>query len=117
VSQRALNDEQFGPYFHGTSAQLKEGDVLRGPGQGGRMTFDPPNESYSPGHVYYTTSPSQAESFAHAAARRHGGTPTVYEVHPGEGHEKDPETAGVKGWDVNYRSPTARVLREVGIRE
>jgi hypothetical protein len=117
VSHAALSPDQFGPYLHGTSSEFKPGDVLRGPGQGGKMTFDPPNESYSPHHVYMTTSPSQAEGFASRAARTHGGTARVYQVEPhAEGFEKDPETAGVKGWDVNYRSPSARVIREVEMR-
>lgn len=117
TSQGTLNEEQLGPYYHGTASRFEEGSTLRGPGQEGNFTFNPPHQTYSPEHVYYTTSQYQAESYAQTAARRRGGTPTVYQVQPGEGHEKDPETAGVKGWDVGYRSPTARVLKEVGMRE
>jgi len=117
TSQATLNQEQLGPYYHGTSARFQEGQELRGPGQEGARSFDPPHATYDPDRVYYTTSQYQAESYAERAARVHGGSPTVYEVHPGEGHEKDPETAGVKGWDVSYRSRNPRVLREVGMRE
>jgi hypothetical protein len=118
TSKTTLNEEQLGPYYHGTNEEFKPGDILRGPGQGGAMTFNPPNESYSPEHVYYTTSRSGAEGFAWAAAhRRKTGTPRVYEVEPHDG-EKDPETAGMKGgWDVAYRSPSATVLREIEYRE
>ena len=117
TSQSTLNEEQLGPYYHGTSKRFKEGDVLRGPGQGGKMTFDPPHFAYSPEHVYSTTLRHSAEGYAQTAAQRHGGTPTVYEIKPGEGLEKDPETEGVKGWDYGWRSPTAHVVREVGMRE
>ena len=117
MSHQALNEEQFGPYFHGTSAELKPGDVLNPPGQEGPRSFKNPHASYDPHQVYYTTSRSQAESYAASRAVKHGGSPRVYEVHPHGEVEKDPETAGVKGWDTGYRSPGARIHREIEYRQ
>jgi hypothetical protein len=117
MSHQALNEEQFGPYFHGTSAELRAGDVLNPPGQEGPRSFKVPHPLYSPEHVYFTTSRSQAESYAQSRATKHGGSPRVYEVEPHGETEKDPETAGVKGWDVSYRSPAARIRREIEYRQ
>ena len=116
TSRETLNEEQLGPYYHGTSSRFEEGHVLRGPGQEGPRTFKMPHATYDPEQVYHTTSRAQAESYAQGRALKHGGEPTVYEVRPEGPIERDPETAGVKGWDVSYRSPTAHVVREVGMR-
>lgn len=106
-----LNSQQF---FHGTNVEFKPGDVLQGPGYEGAMTFNPPHDLYSPHHVYFSSSISSAEGFAHSAVqRRKSGKPRVYEVEPNDEVESDPETEGIKGWDVGYRAPTARVKQEV----
>ena len=81
------------------------------------MTFNPPHAAYSPHHVYFSTNRASAEGFAATAASRRGGSPRVYEVHPHGEMEKDPETAGVSGWDFGYRAPAARIHREIPIRQ
>lgn len=67
--------------------------------------FDPPHVSYLPSMVYLTTSLSSAEKWGN-----------VYEVEAVGPVEKDPETANIPGWDVDYRASSARVVRRVSQR-
>ena len=90
-------------FFHGTSVELNEGDVLRPPGAAGRQTFDRPHVAYSPSHVYVTTSKAQAAAFAWSAAKKHGGEERVYEVEPHTDIEAHPETAA--RWWLGRESP------------
>lgn len=109
VSHRALSPKQF---LHGTSADLKEGQVIIPGGiMGKRKTSFSGLRSK---RVYVTTSPSSAESYSKQAVRAHGGEARVYEVEPHHPSlEPDPETAGMKGYESEMRTRHARVIRRV----
>ena len=90
-------------FFHGTNAELKEGDVIA-PGNA-QPSF---NYDRAPKHVYLTTSLRAAQNYAEFRASHTGGSPVVYEVYPIGPVRRDPE--GVRG---NYRAASARVIRKV----
>lgn len=102
MSHEALNDEQFGPYFHGTRHRLRKGQLLT-PG-GGPSSF-----SRSSGeHVHFTDDPGTAGQWADVAEGP-GGT-RVYHVQPKGPHEEDPEAE----FEGNYRtSHSVRVVKEL----
>lgn len=85
-----LNRRQF---FHGTNAELKEGDTLQ-PGP----TFD---------HVYMSSHRYLADTYASNRAVNRGGDPHVYRVQPTGDVSKDNR----ERW--SYKTTSARVVGEV----
>lgn len=77
TAQHALNEQQF---FHGTHREFAPGDNLVPPSSHGQGMAHA--ERSSGHHVYISTDPKEAHSYAALAAIRHGGTAHVYEVDP-----------------------------------
>lgn len=79
MSHRALNEEQFGPFFHGTKAELKPGEHI----ESGKA----PRTSYLSihGQNYFTPSYYNA-----AAAARAAGGSRIYKVEPTGEYGDDP---------------------------
>ncbi|UOQ58231.1 NAD(+)--rifampin ADP-ribosyltransferase [Leucobacter allii] len=106
--------EETGPFFHGTIAELRAGDLIT-PGR-------PSN--YRPEvvmrHVYFTALPDGAGLAAELAGELAGGsaTPRVYEVAPTGAFEDDPNVTDRKfpgNPTRSYRSAAPlRVVRELG---
>jgi hypothetical protein len=94
VSQRALNPEQFSPYYHGTEVDLEPGQMVE-PGR--RLE-----------HVYATSHPGWARVYS-GRMRKYGGNPRIYEVHPTGPVEMDPTKGGLGA--IRSRHPM-RVVRE-----
>jgi Rifampin ADP-ribosyl transferase len=90
------SDALSGPQFHGTKANLNEGDLIE-PGH-------PPNDSMTkPGHVYFTNTPKVAAGFSRGG-KVYRVEPTGkhtrdsgYEARPGETSRKSKEPLVVKG--------------------
>ena len=102
-----LSSEQF---FHGTAAELEEGDVIKP--NFGRATFE---HEYSREHVYLTPHLGRAKGYAESANYNAGGRDPskahVYEVEPLGPIEVDPEYAHLESKD--YRTTKARVIKKV----
>lgn len=105
------NPEESGPFFHGTTAALGEGDLLT-PGR-------PSN--YRPeiimNHIYFTATVTGAALAAELAEQLTGRAGRVYEVEPPEVWEDDPNVTD-KRFPGNptrsYRSrQPLRIVREV----
>jgi hypothetical protein len=98
-----------GPFFHGTKADLRPGDLLT-------AGF---NSNYRPGlvmnHVYFTALESGAGLAAELAAGE--SAPRVYEIEPTGTYENDPNVTDKKfpgNPTRSYRSVAPlRVVREV----
>jgi hypothetical protein len=92
------------PAYHGTSAELKPGDLIE---PGHEANFD----VTAPGHVYFTDEAHYGAAVNHAkrAARTKGGHPHVYRVEPTGEAEHDPDYA-VSGGSFRTKQP----LRVVG---
>jgi hypothetical protein len=98
-----------GPFFHGTKADLRVGDLLR-------AGF---NSNYRPevvmNHIYFTALQNGAGLAAELAAG--DGEPRVYEVEPTGGFENDPNVTDKKfpgNPTRSYRSTAPlRVVAEV----
>lgn len=91
--------------FHGTSAELKPGDLIT-PGH------EKNTDVTSAGHVYFASERhyGAAVQSAHRAVKRRGGAPHVYQVEPTGDAEADPDFA-VSGGSFRSRSPL-RVVSE-----
>ncbi|QIK62145.1 NAD(+)--rifampin ADP-ribosyltransferase [Leucobacter viscericola] len=102
-----------GPFFHGTTADLKAGDVLT---SGHRSNYRP---EVVMNHVYFTALVDGAGLAAELAAELSGGgaTPHVYEVAPTGGFENDPNVTDKKfpgNPTRSYRSAAPlRIVREI----
>jgi hypothetical protein len=72
-----LSEPQF---YHGTHREFAPGDTLTPPSVGGHKMAHP--ERSSGHHVYISTDPKEAHSYASLAAMRHGGKARVYQVDP-----------------------------------
>jgi len=98
-----------GPFFHGTKAQLKPGDLLSA---GYRSNYRP---EVIMNHIYFTALRDGAGLAAEVAAL--DGTPHVYEVEPTGEFENDPNVTDKKfpgNPTRSYRSTQPlRVIREV----
>lgn len=81
----ALDD---GPFFHGTKADLRVGDLLTA---GFRSNYRP---EIVMNHVYFTALPDGAGLAAELAAG--DGLPRVYEVEPTGAYEDDPNVTDKK---------------------
>ena len=77
TAAHVLSEPQF---YHGTHREFAPGDVLTPPSVGGHPMAHP--ERSSGHHVYISTDPKEAHSYAAMAALRHGGQPHVYQVDP-----------------------------------
>jgi hypothetical protein len=73
-----------GPFFHGTKADLRVGDLLTA---GFRSNYRP---EVVMNHIYFTALPDGAGLAAELAAG--GGAPRVYAVEPTGAFEDDPKT-------------------------
>lgn len=104
---RAVPDE--GPFFHGTKAQLRPGDLLTA---GFRSNYRP---EIVMNHVYFTALPDGAGLAAELAAG--DGEPHVYAVEPTGAFEDDPNVTDKKfpgNPTRSYRSRAPlRIVREV----
>jgi len=84
ASGSGANPEENGPFFHGTTAALGEGELLT-PGR-------PSN--YRPelimNHIYFTSTITGAALAAELAEQLTGGTGRVYEVEPAGDWHDDP---------------------------
>ena len=98
-----------GPFFHGTKAQLKPGELLSA---GHRSNYRP---EVIMNHIYFTALRDGAGLAAEVAAL--DGTPHVYEVEPTGEFENDPNVTDKKfpgNPTRSYRSTQPlRVIREV----
>lgn len=98
-----------GPFFHGTKADLRPGDLLTA---GFRSNYRP---EIVMNHVYFTALESGAGLAAELAAGE--GAPRVYEVEPTGTFENDPNVTDKKfpgNPTRSYRSvEPLRVVREV----
>lgn len=99
-----------GPFFHGTRAELRPGDLLTA---GFASNYRP---EVVMNHVYFTALVDGAGLAAEIAALA-GGTPHVYEVDPTGAFENDPNVTDKKfpgNPTRSYRSAAPlRVVREV----
>ena len=77
-----------GPFFHGTKANLRDGDLLRA---GFRSNYRP---EVVMNHVYFTALPNGAGLAAELAPG--DGAPRVYEVEPTGAFEDDPNVTDKK---------------------
>ena len=77
-----------GPFFHGTKADLREGDLLTA---GFRSNYRP---EVLMNHIYFTALPEGAGLAAELAAG--DGTPRVYRVEPTGPYEDDPNVTDKK---------------------
>ena len=96
-----------GPFFHGTKADLQDGDLLR---PGFRSNYRP---EVVMNHIYFTASPNGAGLAAELAAG--DGAPRVYAVEPTGAFEDDPNVTDKKfpgNPTRSYRS--AAPLRVIG---
>lgn len=91
--------------YHGTSAELKPGDLIE---PGHEANFD----VSKPGHVYFTDESryGSAVNYAKHTARTRGGQPHVYKVEPTGDVERDPDFA-VSGGSYRTKHPL-RVVEE-----
>jgi rifampin ADP-ribosylating transferase len=98
-----------GPFFHGTKADLRAGDLLTA---GFRSNYHP---EITMNHVYFTALVSGAGLAAELAAGE--AAPRVYEVEPTGAYEDDPNVTDKKfpgNPTRSYRSSAPlRVVREV----
>ncbi|WP_439591434.1 NAD(+)--rifampin ADP-ribosyltransferase [Microbacterium sp.] len=98
-----------GPFFHGTKADLRVGDLLTA---GFRSNYRP---EIVMNHVYFTALPDGAGLAAELAAG--DGEPRVYEVEPTGAFEDDPNVTDKKfpgNPTRSYRSAEPiRIVREV----
>ncbi|TFC44695.1 NAD(+)--rifampin ADP-ribosyltransferase [Cryobacterium sp. TMT2-10] len=98
-----------GPFFHGTKADLRDGDLLRA---GFRSNYRP---EVVMNHVYFTALPNGAGLAAELAAG--DGAPRVYAVEPTGAFEDDPNVTDKKfpgNPTRSYRSSAPlRVLGEI----
>ena len=98
-----------GPFFHGTKAVLRAGDLLRA---GFRSNYRP---DVVMNHIYFTALPNGAGLAAELAAG--DGVPRVYTVEPTGTFEDDPNVTDKKfpgNPTRSYRSAAPlRVVREV----
>jgi rifampin ADP-ribosylating transferase len=98
-----------GPYFHGTKAALRVGDLLTA---GFRSNYRP---EVLMNHIYFTATMDGAGLAAELAAGE--GAPHVYEVEPTGEFEDDPNVTDKKfpgNPTCSYRSAAPlRVVREV----
>lgn len=74
-------------FFHGTTAELAEGDLLD-PAQ----THDRVHPVSFPDRICFTTDPVRASFYADLAARKHGGERRVYKVEPTGQYWQDMQT-------------------------
>jgi NUDIX domain-containing protein/rifampin ADP-ribosyltransferase len=102
-------------WYHGTSAELKPGDMAEG---GHPSNFDKPKGRLD--HAYATPHVSTAAGYAEIAANKRGGRPRVYEVDRAHDMMPDPETGAAFGIDSqtiahpDWRSKAGfRVMREL----
>ena len=81
-----------GPFFHGTAAKLRPGDLLTA---GFRSNY---RSTVIMNHVYFTALPDGAGLAAELAVELLGGTgvPRVYEVEPTGAYEDDPNVTDKK---------------------
>ncbi|MEV7662078.1 NAD(+)--rifampin ADP-ribosyltransferase [Paenarthrobacter sp. NPDC089316] len=105
-----MNDQpDEGPFFHGTKANLRSGDLLRA---GFRSNYRP---EVVMNHIYFTALRDGAGLAAELAAG--DGEPRVYEVEPTGSFEDDPNVTDKKfpgNPTRSYRSSAPlRVVREV----
>ena len=100
---------EAGPFFHGTKAELRVGDLLTA---GFRSNYRP---EIVMNHIYFTAMMDGAGLAAELAAG--DGVPHVYEVEPTGGFEDDPNVTDKKfagNPTRSYRSAFAlRIVREV----
>jgi len=98
-----------GPFFHGTKADLREGDL---PTAGFRSNYRP---EVLMNHIYFTALPEGAGLAADLAAG--DGTPRVYRVEPTGPYEDDPNVTDKKfpgNPTRSYRSrEPLRIIAEV----
>ncbi|MDF9751514.1 NAD(+)--rifampin ADP-ribosyltransferase [Arthrobacter sp. ES3-54] len=98
-----------GPFFHGTKANLRDGDLLRA---GFRSNYRP---EVVMNHIYFTAFPNGAGLAAELAAG--DGAPRVYAVEPTGAFEDDPNVTDKKfpgNPTRSYRSSAPlRVVGEV----
>ncbi|WP_066913380.1 NAD(+)--rifampin ADP-ribosyltransferase [Millisia brevis] len=98
-----------GPFFHGTKAELRPGDLLTA---GYRSNYRP---EVVMNHIYFTALADGAGPAAEIAAVE--GTPHVYEVEPTGPFENDPNVTDKKfpgNPTRSYRSAQPlRIVREV----
>lgn len=100
----ALDD---GPFFHGTKADLRDGDLLEA---GFRSNYRP---EIVMNHIYFTALPDGAGLAAELAAG--DGSPRVYAVEPTGEFESDPNVTDKKFPGNPTRSYRSRApLRVVG---
>lgn len=101
--------DDTGPFFHGTKADLRVGDLLTA---GFRSNYRP---EVVMNHVYFTALPDGAGLAAELAAG--DGAPRVYEVEPTGAFEDDPNVTDKKfpgNPTRSYRSSEPlRIVREV----
>ena len=98
-----------GPFFHGTKADLREGDLLTA---GFRSNYRP---EVVMNHIYFTALPEGAGLAAELAAG--DGTPRVYRVEPTGPYDDDPNVTDKKfigNPTRSYRSrEPLRIIAEV----
>lgn len=96
-----------GPFFHGTKADLRDGDLLEA---GFRSNYRP---EIVMNHIYFTALPNGAGLAAELAAG--DGSPRVYAVEPTGEFESDPNVTDKKFPGNPTRSYRSRApLRVVG---
>jgi len=114
VTVHDANDPGRPRYYHGTSRELPEGELLYSNGPR-------PGWPSSPEHTYATTSRDGAERYADAAHDTFGGRPRVYEVHPMDPSDleaDDSEGGGVDslrsraGWEIGHEVCKPRRLHD-----
>lgn len=105
--------DETGPFFHGTRAALRPGDLLRA---GFASNYRP---EITMRHVYFTALPDGGGLAAELAVMLAGdqGTPHVYEVEPTGAFEDDPNVTDKKfpgNPTRSYRTEEPlRIVREV----
>jgi GNAT superfamily N-acetyltransferase len=100
-------------YYHGTTADLKPGDMIEPRSTIGTPAYVPDASHYSPDSTYLTTEDHLAERYAVGRAGRQGGAPRIYEVEPLGPVAPDPEYVASGFGSDQVIAPRARVVREV----
>ena len=118
--------DKIGRWYHGTSAILKPGDILK-PGKTiGKANFDYPEGGQGNPFVYITNEIGSAVTYSQlSASRGHKGGPNktltqdphIYEVEPLGKVEADANASVNNSYGGERQVPLARVVREVKIKE
>ncbi len=111
MARRNLQPQQF---FHGSSADLNEGDVVRPASEVGRKNY-PGLQSWRHKEVWATNSEADAWDWGHMGGRHQEVRPTVYQVEPIDPPTKRRHLGGGPTRGAEFTMGAARVIGRIDI--